>query len=167
MFLSDALFQQPRLLLEHHFIFHSALSTSYSALAFIFYSSLITFFRAQYPGILSAKPPPTAATSHLFWRLATGNRILSFTLHSVLCTLYCIAALSLNCRRDPTPRGSQPEQPRKITCFQPNLAAANHPFFPVNWRLETGNSVFFYFVLVSSRRIPWRVTSSTSKTASA
>jgi hypothetical protein len=51
-----------------------------TALPFTHHSLLITFL-AQYPGILSAKPPPTAATSHLFCAVFP---LLSFTQHPLL-----------------------------------------------------------------------------------
>jgi hypothetical protein len=41
---------------------------------------LLATFLAQYPGILSAKPPPTAATSRLFWKLELA---LYFVFHSL------------------------------------------------------------------------------------
>jgi hypothetical protein len=84
--------------------------------AFVFYSSLVTSL-AQYPGILSAKPPTTAITSRGYCAL---HSLLSFTRTSLLITHY----FALH-------RGSFPQlPPRPHTSRQSaETAAKNRPFW--------------------------------------
>jgi hypothetical protein len=70
---------------KHPLLSNNRASLSDSSLPFTHASLLVTFL-AQYPGILSAKPTPTAATSRLFWKLETGNWKPHFVFHSSLLT---------------------------------------------------------------------------------